>query len=94
MKMRKQLDDVLAWLSVHAFASLHAAAEPGQNLQEFFAQTPQLNPPHRAHHRGVCGVREEDIEDSLTEKFRWVDKLVDELAPGGSKKSSGVRSRR
>ena len=32
----------------------------------------------------VCGIRVEDIEDPLTQKIRWLDKLVDELAKGKS----------
>ena len=30
----------------------------------------------------VCGYRVEEIEDPLTQKARYMDKLVDELAKG------------
>ena len=30
----------------------------------------------------VCGVRVEEIEDPLTQKIRYLDKLIDELAKG------------
>jgi hypothetical protein len=30
----------------------------------------------------VCGVRVENVEDPLMRKFRYLDKLVDELAKG------------
>ncbi len=30
----------------------------------------------------VCGVRVEDIKDSLMQEIRYLDKLVDELAKG------------
>lgn len=30
----------------------------------------------------VCGIKVEQIEDSLMQKIRWLDKLVDELAKG------------
>ena len=30
----------------------------------------------------VCGYRIEEIEDSLTQQVRFLDKLVDELAKG------------
>jgi hypothetical protein len=30
----------------------------------------------------VCGVRVENVEDPLMWKFRYLDKLVDELAKG------------
>jgi hypothetical protein len=30
----------------------------------------------------ICGVRVEEIEDTLTQQVRYLDKLVDELAKG------------
>jgi hypothetical protein len=30
----------------------------------------------------ICGVRVEDIEDSLMKEIRYLDKLIDELARG------------
>jgi hypothetical protein len=30
----------------------------------------------------VCGVRVEDVADSLMRKIRYLDKLIDELAAG------------
>jgi len=30
----------------------------------------------------ICGYRVEEIENSLMQKIRWLDKLVDELAKG------------
>jgi hypothetical protein len=30
----------------------------------------------------VCGVRVEEIEETLMQQVRWMDKLVDELAKG------------
>jgi hypothetical protein len=30
----------------------------------------------------ICGIRVEEIEDGITQKIRYLDKLVDELAHG------------
>jgi hypothetical protein len=30
----------------------------------------------------VCGIRVEDIQNPLTRKIRYLDKLIDELAKG------------
>jgi hypothetical protein len=30
----------------------------------------------------VCGIRVEDIEEPLTQKVRYLDKLIDELVQG------------
>ncbi|MBC7125023.1 MAG: DUF2200 family protein, partial [Bacteroidales bacterium] len=32
----------------------------------------------------VCGIKVEDIKNPLTQKIRYLDKLVDELAKGKS----------
>jgi len=30
----------------------------------------------------ICGIRVEEIEDKTTQKIRYLDKLIDELAKG------------
>jgi hypothetical protein len=32
----------------------------------------------------VCDIRVEDIQDPITQKIRYLDKLIDELAKGKS----------
>ncbi len=47
-----------------------------------FFDDAELN-PHASLIKGViCGYRVEEIEDPLTQKARYMDKLVDELAKG------------
>lgn len=49
---------------------------------EFFFRKASL-PPNAHHITGViCGYRIEEIENPLTKKVRYLDKLVDELAKG------------
>jgi len=51
-------------------------------MRTFFDQAPKLNPNVSLIKGVVCGIRVEDIDDPLTQKIRWMDKLVDELAKG------------
>jgi hypothetical protein len=49
--------------------------------EEFFQQA-RLNPNARLITGVICGYRVEEIENPLTQKVRYLDKLVDELAKG------------
>ena len=56
--------------------------EQESDLGTFFAQAPLIH-PHSSLIKGVvCGVRVEEIIDPLTQKIRYLDKLIDELAKG------------
>ena len=46
------------------------------------AQAPAMNPNASLIKGVVCGVRVEDVEDTLMQKIRYLDKLVDELTKG------------
>lgn len=48
----------------------------------FFAEAPQINPNAGKITGVVCCVRVEEIKESLMQKIRWLDKLVDELSKG------------
>ena len=51
---------------------------------DFFLDAPALNPNRKMIKGVICGIRVEDIEDSLMQEIRYLDKLVDELAKGKS----------
>jgi len=50
-------------------------------LKEFFGEA-KLNPNAHLITGVICGYRVEEIENPLTQKVRYMDKLVDELAKG------------
>lgn len=50
-------------------------------FEEFFKQAP-LNPNAGLITGVICGYRIEEIEKPLTQKTRYLDKVVDELAKG------------
>ena len=50
-------------------------------FEEFF-QKSTLSPNANLITGSICGYRVEEIENPLTQKVRYLDKLVDELAKG------------
>lgn len=58
------------------------AIEKQLNFRDFFDYAPQLNSNRNLITGMVCGVRVEEIEESLMREIRYLDKLVDELAKG------------
>ena len=49
---------------------------------ETFFEKAKLNPNANLITGVICGYRVEEIENPLTQKARYLDKLVDELAKG------------
>ena len=50
-------------------------------FEEFFEKA-NLNPNASLIKGVICGYRVEEIENELTQKIRYLDKVVDELAKG------------
>ncbi|MFM5953310.1 MAG: DUF2200 domain-containing protein [Novosphingobium sp.] len=76
-----ELDQVIEWLTGFDPQSLRAQIERRTTFEEFFAQA-RINPNADQITGVICGYRVEDIENPLTRKVRYLDKLVDELAKG------------
>ncbi len=80
--MRKEVDEVICWLTGHTMDSLQRAVTDRVSLEAFIRGAPRLSPNASLIKGVICGYRVEDIEDELLRKIRWMDKLVDELAKG------------
>ena len=88
---RKEVDEVITWLTGYSQAGLAKAVADEVDLETFFAQAPALNPNASLITGVICGHRVEEIEDPLMQKIRYMDKLVDEVARG-KKMASILRS--
>jgi len=75
------LREVIQWLTGFTTAQLDQHVEQESTLEAFFDDA-ELNPNASLITGVICGYRVEEIEDSLTRKTRYMDKLVDELARG------------
>ena len=49
---------------------------------DFFRQAPAMNPNREKITGVVCGVRVENVENSLMRDIQYLDKLVDKLTRG------------
>jgi hypothetical protein len=80
-RTRAELLQVIEWLTGFDDAMLQSLIEQKVTFEEFFDRA-MLNPDARRITGMICGYRVEDIENPLTQKARYLDKLVDELAQG------------
>jgi hypothetical protein len=81
-RQKKELDDVICWLTGYTREMLAEQIEQRKDFQTFFREAPALHPNASKITGVICGVRVEEIEDPLMRKIRCLDKLVDELAKG------------
>lgn len=81
-RTQAEVDEILRWLTGHTQASLDDVLANKTNLEDFFAEAPQLNPARSQITGLICGIRVEEIEDPLMREIRYMDKLIDELAKG------------
>ena len=81
-RSKKEVDQIICWLTGYSKAGLQQQLKKENDFESFFAQAPAMHPNSSLIKGVVCGVRVEEIEDPLTQKIRYLDKLIDELAKG------------
>jgi hypothetical protein len=81
-RTKKELDEVIKWLTGYSQKELGALLKKGTDFETFFAEAPHMNPARKLVTGVVCGVRVEDIKEPMMQAIRYLDKLVDELAKG------------
>jgi hypothetical protein len=80
-RTKEELHQVIQWLTGFNDKKLQTLIEKKVTFEEFFQQA-SLNPNAQLITGMICGYRVEEIENPLTQKARYLDKLVDELAKG------------
>ena len=81
-RTKDEVDAVIYWLTGYDDKGLKEQIDSGNDLEIFFNNAPSINPNASKITGKICGVRVEEIDDPLTQKIRWLDKLIDELAKG------------
>jgi hypothetical protein len=81
-RTRAEVDAIILWLTGYTKQTLQEQIDKKTDLENFFAQAPQINPNVSKITGVICGYRVEEMEDKLMQKIRYMDKLVDELAKG------------
>ena len=80
-RSKEELHRVIEWLTGFTDADIEELIDENVNFKVFFERA-KLNPKAHLITGVICGYRVEDIENPLTQKTRYLDKLVDELAKG------------
>ncbi|AXE17974.1 DUF2200 domain-containing protein [Runella rosea] len=80
-RTKEELHQVIEWLTGFDNQQLQAQIDNKVTFEIFF-QNAELNQDAHLITGLICGYRVEEIENSLTQKVRYLDKLVDELAKG------------
>ena len=78
---KEELHQVIKWLTGYDDKKLQSLIKNKVTFEEFFKEA-TLNPNVTLIKGVICGYRVEEIENQLTQKVRYLDKLVDELAKG------------
>ena len=77
----EELHQVIKWLTGFDEKQLQEQINQKVTFETFF-QNAKLNPNACLITGLICGYRIEEIENPLTQKVRYLDKVVDELAKG------------
>lgn len=80
-RTKEELDQVIQWLTGFNKKKLQELIKEKVTFEEFFKQA-TLHPNAHLITGMICGYRIEEIDNPLTKKARYLDKLVDELAKG------------
>ena len=80
-RTKAELHQVLEWLTGFDNKKIQELINEKVTFETFFERA-SLNPNANLITGVICGYRVEDIENPLTQKARYLDKLVDELAKG------------
>ena len=80
-RTRAELDQVIEWLTGFSDKQIKKLVEQKVSFATFFDQATLT--PHAHLITGlICGYRVEEVTNPLSQKVRYLDKLVDELAKG------------
>lgn len=80
-RTKEELLQVIEWLTGFNNKKLQDLIEKKVTFESFFKEA-TLNTNAHLITGVICGYRVEEIENPLTQKVRYLDKLVDELAKG------------
>ena len=76
-----QLHELIEWLTGFDDKKIKALIKKEVTFKTFFEKA-RLNPNAHLIKGVICGYRVEEIDNELTQKARYLDKIIDELARG------------
>lgn len=80
-RTKEELHTVIEWLTGFDETKVEALITEKVTFKEFFERA-TIHPNAEMIKGVICGYRIEEIDNELTRKARYLDKLIDELARG------------
>ncbi|AMA49355.1 MULTISPECIES: DUF2200 domain-containing protein [Flavobacterium] len=80
-RTKDELFQVIEWLTGFDQSKLQELIDEKVTFETFFERA-TLNPNSEKITGLICGYRIEEIQNTLTKKARYLDKIIDELAKG------------
>jgi hypothetical protein len=80
-RTQAELREVIRWLTGFDDDALQQQIDQKSSFEAFFSAA-TLHPNAHLITGVICGYRVEEIDNPLTQRVRYLDKLVDELAKG------------
>jgi hypothetical protein len=80
-RTKEELHQVIQWLTGFNQKKIQELIDKKVSFEAFFQQA-TINPNAHLIKGVICGYRIEEIDNTLTQQVRYLDKLVDELAKG------------
>ncbi len=80
-RTKEELHQVIKWLCNYDEKEIKKFVEEKTTFEMFF-KLAKINPKASLIKGKICGYTIEEIENPITKKVRYLDKLVDELAKG------------
>lgn len=80
--IKEEVDEIIRWLTGYSQEELEAQLEKDTDFESFFVDAPRLNPDRTLIKGVICGIRVEEMEESIMKEIRYLDKMIDELAKG------------
>ena len=80
-RTKEELYQVIEWLTGFDEQHLQKLIDEKVTFETFFDRA-KLNPNAELITGSICGYKIEEIQNPLTKKARYLDKIIDELAKG------------
>ena len=77
-RTKKELNEVIEWLTGYNEKKIQSLIDSNATFETFFMKA-KLNPNAELITGLICGYRIEEIENPLTKKVRYLDKLVNSI---------------
>lgn len=82
-RTKEEVDQIIFWLTGYDEKTFKKHLDEKSDLETFYNQA-EIHPNASKITGVICGYRVEDIEDEISKRMRYLDKMIDELAKGKS----------